>query len=70
MFDGCRTPFTFENNTFDEIANLIETQTLLGTASWYNENDEDAYTIELICSDKTMIATLDEENYTWILTEK
>jgi hypothetical protein len=70
MFDGCRTPFTFENNTFDEIANLIETQTLLAEAPWKNENDEDTYTLELICSDKTMIATFDEDEYAWILTEK
>jgi hypothetical protein len=30
MFGNCKSPFTFTDKTFDEVANLIQEQTILG----------------------------------------
>lgn len=70
MFVSCKSPFTFPDKTFDEVASLIQEQYLFGEYNWYDENGDVVNPIEIICSDKTMLATLDEDEYTWTLTEK
>ena len=70
MFQSCQSPFTFPDKTFDEVANLIQDQYLIGDYWWYNKNDEIINPIEIICSDKTMLASYDEDEWTWTLTEK
>lgn len=67
MLASCKSPFTM-NNTFDEVVELIENNMLLGDYDWYDENGNDVNPIEIICSDKTMLAT--HEGYYWTLTEK
>jgi hypothetical protein len=37
MFYGCKSPFTFTDKTFDEVASLIQEQQLIGDG-WYDEN--------------------------------
>jgi hypothetical protein len=70
MFHSCKSPFTFPNKTFDEMVDLIQYESMLGYNFWSDENYEIINPIEIICSDKTMIATFDENEYIWILTEK
>ena len=73
MFWGCKLPFTFPDKTFDEMVDLIQDQWLIGEY-WYYYDEEDNEVIinpvEIICSDKTMLATFDIDEYTWTLTEK
>ena len=82
MFQTCKSPFTFPDKTFDEVANLIQNQSIIGS-SWYYYDEEDNEVIinpiEIICLDKTMIATAEfeyneEYDYNafvgWTLTEK
>ena len=73
MFQNCKSPFIFSDKTFDEVANLIQEQILIGNY-WYYYDEEDNEVIinpiEIICSDKTMIATYDENEGIWTLTEK
>ena len=74
MFYNCKSPFTFPNKTFDEVANLIQEQILIGESYWHYYDEEYNKVIinpiEIICSDKTMLATYDENEYAWTLTEK
>jgi hypothetical protein len=70
MFSTCKSPFTFPDKTFDEVANLIQEQYLIGGDGWYDENEKLINPVEIICSDKTMLATFDEKEWWWILTEK
>lgn len=74
MIASCKSPFTFSNKTFDEVAILIQNEYLIGTSMWYTfdeyDIEEHINPIEIICSDKTMIATFDENEWTWVLTEK
>jgi hypothetical protein len=67
MFNGCKSPFTFTDKTFDEVANLIQEQYLIG-GGWFDGNWNLINPVEIICSDKTMLATFD--NLEWTLTEK
>lgn len=68
MLASCKSPFTMRYNTFDEVVELIENNMLLGDYNWYDENGDVVNPIEIICSDKTMLAT--NEGHYWTLTEK
>jgi hypothetical protein len=70
MFYGFNSPLTFTDKTFDEVANLIQKRYLIGGEGWYDENGNLINQVEIICSDKTMLATYDDDNYKWIITEK
>jgi hypothetical protein len=70
MFINCKLPFTFTNKTFEEMVDVIQNYYILGYDCWYDEDGNPINPVEIICSDKTMLATLDENNYEWILTEK
>jgi hypothetical protein len=69
MFYSCKSPFTFPDKTFDEVASLIQEQYLIG-GDWLDENWNKIIPVEIICSDKTMLATYDENEWEWTLTEK
>jgi hypothetical protein len=70
MFQSCKSPFTFPNKTFDEMVDLIQYEIMIGYGWWFNVNSEIINPIEIICSDKTMIAFYDDYKRTWTLTEK
>jgi hypothetical protein len=78
MFMFCKSPFTFTDKTFDEVVSLIQEHYLIGDDSWryYDEqwNEVIINPIEIICSDKTMIATAEFDRYNlfvgWTLAEK
>jgi hypothetical protein len=70
MFEACKSPFTFPDKTFDEVANLIQEQNLIGGDGWYDENWNLINPVEIICSDKTMLVTYDENEGFWTITEK
>ena len=69
MFYECKSPLTFSDKTFDEVVDLIQNNNLIGMLIWLDpENGEEINPVEIICSDKTMLASFNEN--TWILTEK
>ena len=75
MFCCCKSPFTFPDKTFDEVANLIQNQYLIGSeGAWGYYDEYDNFIIinpvEIICSDKTMLAMFNEDEWTWTITEK
>ena len=71
MFTQCKSPLTFSDKTFNEIVDLIQNNDLLGMMSWMDvENGEQINPVEIICSDKTMLASFNENENTWTLTEK
>lgn len=70
MFGNCKSPFTFPNKTFDEVVNLIQYTGIIGPYYWEDENGNTFNPIEIICSDKTMLATFDENESIWTITEK
>lgn len=70
MFYNCKSPFTFPNKTFDEMVDLIQYESMLGYGWWCDENYNTINPIEIICSDKTMLATFDDNEWTWTITEK
>ena len=70
MFNSCKSPFTFLDKTFDEVVDLIQKQILIGEYRWYDDKGSIVNPIEIICSDKTMLASFNENEYTWTLTEK
>ena len=69
MFSSCKSPITFLDKTFDEVVNLIQEQNLIGY-QWYDDKGSMVNPVEIICSDKTMLASFNENEYTWTLTEK
>ena len=71
MFYECKSPLTFSDKTFNEIVDLIQNNNLLGTLIWLDpENGYEINPVEIICSDKTMLASFNENENTWTLTEK
>ena len=73
MFNNCSSPIVFSDKTFDEIANLIEEHCLIGGRWYYYDEEQNEITInpvEIICSDKTMLAMFNEDEWTWTITEK
>ena len=74
MFYACKSPLTLPDKTFNIVASLIQEDYLIGEYYWlyYDEEDNEVMInpVEIICSDKTMLATFDENERTWILTEK
>ena len=71
MFTQCKSPLTFSDKTFNEIVDLIQNNNLLGTLIWLDpENGYEINPVEIICSDKTMLASFNENENTWTLTEK
>ena len=71
MFTQCKSPLTFSDKTFNEIVDLIQNNNLLGMMSWMDvETGEQINPVEIICSDKTMLASFNENENTWTLTEK
>ena len=71
MFTQCKSPLTFSDKTFNEIVDLIQNNDLLGMMSWMDvETGEQINPVEIICSDKTMLASFNENENTWTLTEK
>ena len=69
IFWNCKLPFTISDKTFDEVANLIQEWYLIGDY-WYDKYYNMINPIEIICSDKTIIATYDDIDAIWTLTEK
>jgi hypothetical protein len=69
MFNDCQSPFTFPDKTSDEIYELIQYHSVIGTY-WDNENGEIVNPIEIICTDTTLLAEYNENEYTWTITEK
>lgn len=65
MFDGCTNipepKYDMSHMTFDEVANKIQNNYIFG---------EEGGTYEVQCSDKILVATYDEDNYEWTITEK
>ena len=70
MFYSCKSPITFLDKTFDEVVDLIQEQNLIGGYPWYDDEGSMVNPVEIICSDKTMLASYNENEYTWTLTEK
>jgi hypothetical protein len=69
----CKSPFTFTDKTFDEVASLIQNEYLIGDSWFYYDEEGNEIIInpiEIICADKTMLATFDENEWSWVLTEK
>ena len=65
MFDGCTNipepKYDMSHLTFDEVANAVQNNYIFG---------EEGRTYEIQCSDKILVATYDEDNYEWTITEK
>ena len=69
MFQSCKSPITFLDKTFDEVVDLIQKQILIGY-QWNDNKGSMVNLVEIICSDKTMLASYNKNKRTWTLTEK
>jgi hypothetical protein len=67
MFYGCsRIPepkYNMSHITFDDVANKIQN-------NWIFGDEYDGNPIQVQCSDKILVATFDEDNWEWTVTEK
>lgn len=77
MFEDCKSPFAITDKTFEDVSDLIQNEYLIGGDYDEYETEPEIKEMEIICSDKTMIATpeyeYDEEYYYltgWTLSEK
>jgi hypothetical protein len=64
MFVDCPIPepkYKMPNLTFEQVANKIQNSYMFGDSGG---------TYEIQCSDKILVATFDESDYIWIITEK
>ena len=74
MFYGCKSPLIFSYKTYEEVSRLIQDKGFLGN-EW---NETEFKSVVIKCSDKTLLATPDQEYYEprnayyltrWIITE-
>ena len=68
MFCGCTAilepKYNMSHMTFDEVVNAIQNEFILIFGSEGNSD-----TMQIQCSDKILVATFDEDNREWIITE-